>query len=661
MHIAVDHTEAETEAMGVHGLNGHLRRISARLPPDDPTPLPPGTILAVDGAGLSFHLFRAAYRTYRSSLRHAGTTGDAALDRQLRLPANVPLTLLHDVTTEFLTTLTVRHGLRVRVYLDGPAQRMKSAERRRRSDQRQDEWENVRQLCVNGRLPEESRASRYRSDARRQSREQSARDMSILSGRETAGSGGGSSSGASSDEEDVDGMFYLQHFPFSPLSLNQIERSLSAFEEYAHILGAGSDSISIIHCEGEADVEVARASADDHTGNTYVVGNDSDYVVYGFPNREESFINSGEVRYVPFDEVVTDGDVAVARQVMTRRHACDLMGLPDSRSVIELGILLGNDYMRSYVRCEEIKRRKAYWRSLRWRRAAGGEDSEETEALPPEDEMDRHDVDAVAQHVGEKVCGGWALTSTDPSLRLAIDYSYGLYSFGDVSSFPETVPDESGEGEEEKKSDGHDKDGDGEEDDEPRRFPTLPSGFDISLAGRMVSPIESTSDFCDSTLMPLIRYKDNVHDSGAADDAMYYIEQRHVDAFRMTVDLVMFNKHHGMEFPAHPLGHGDLQALHVLERCLVESTRRRDADRMPSRVFDRSLFHSCLEVCSVDDFPLDNEVVGEGERAFADGVAEEAQAKGGGEQTVLPIDEYEGEILETVRTQRITIIHGEFF
>ena len=637
--------------MGVHGLNGHLRRISARRPPDEPTILSPGSTLALDGLGLTFHLFRVAYGSYRSSLRDAGTTGDAALDRQLRLPANVPLTLLHDVTTDYLTSLTVRHGLKVRVYLDGPDQRMKSAERRRRSDQRRDEWENVRQLCVNGRLPEESRSSRYRSDARRQSREQNARSISILPGGDASARDGGSG-GAINDEEDADGLFYLQHFPFSPLSLEQVERSLSVFEEYAHILGAGPDSISIVRCEGEADVEVARASADDHTGNTYLVGNDSDYVLYGFPNREESFINSGEVRYVPFDELDCNGDVAVARRVMTRRYACDLLGLPESRSMIELGILLGNDYTRPYVRCEDIKRRKAYWRSLQWRREIGGEGHEERETIPPEDEMDRRDIDAVAQHVGEKVCGGWALTSTDPSLRLAVDYSYRLYSFGDVTSFPKTVSDESADGEEEKKSDGHEV-----EEEEAKRFPTLPSEFDISLAGRMFSSIESTSDFCDSTLMPLTRYKDTVQDN----DAMYYIEQRHFDAFRMTVDLVMFNKHHAMEFPAHPLGHGDLQALHVLERCLVESTRRRDADRMPSRVFDRSLYHSCLEVCSVDDYPLDNEAVGEGEGASADDAVEKTQASGAGEQTVLPIDEYEGEILKAVRTQRITIIHGESY
>ena len=118
--------------MGVHGLNGHLRRISARRPPDEHTILSPGSTLALDGLGLTFHLFRVAYGSYRSSLRDAGTTGDAALDRQLRLPANVPLTLLHDVTTDYLTSLTVRHGLKVRVYLDGPDQRMKSAEHRPR-------------------------------------------------------------------------------------------------------------------------------------------------------------------------------------------------------------------------------------------------------------------------------------------------------------------------------------------------------------------------------------------------------------------------------------------------------------------------------------------------------------------------------------------------
>jgi HrpA-like RNA helicase len=67
---------------------------------------------------------------------------------------------------------------------------------------------------------------------------------------------------------------------------------------------------------------------------------------------------------------------------------------------------------------------------------------------------------------------------------------------------------------------------------------------------------------------------------------------------------------------------------------------------------------------SFDDFPLDNELVSKNEKAFVEEattelplIVEEKSESAG--PLVLPIDEHKEEILRTVQTQRVTIIHGE--
>jgi hypothetical protein len=607
--------------MGVHGLSGYLKRIGIDHSNNNnpTTSLLHNSSLAIDGNGLLFHLFRLSY--YRHYKNVTSSNQNKSLQSQLLLPSFVPLTLAQEITTSYLSSLTIQHGIHLKIYFDGPNQYMKRLEKASRKERREDEWENVRQLCLNGVLPQTG-ASKFRSSARRQ-----AREYELNNGEELP----------QEDRSDPLAEMYLSSFPISPLVMDQIERSIYAFEEMSPILSSGS--IHIIECDGEADSEVAKASADDKSGKTYALACDSDYLIYGYANDCEHD-GIGETKYLLFGQVDPSSDELCVGNALTRSNVAATIGLPISSAMVDLSILMGNDYTGPFVKHEDTKKRKEYWESLQWCHH-GKEDCGDGERLPPESEMSWFDVEGIAEHVADKVGEGLKLTSDDEELRSAIEFSYALYSFGDISSFSSNATESNAV----------------EEDDinvGAAIFPSLPLDLDLTLA----RDTSSDTDIVDAALSPMVSYKSNV---GPDEDELQYIEQRHIDAFRMTLETMMLaNPQRHVDSPRHKMRWVDIQALYVMEKCLLAAIED-FADVAPCNTFDHAIFHSCLESLSFDDFPLDNELVSRNEKSFLEEATEHPsiqETKDDG-PLVLPIDEHKEEILHTVKTQRVTIIHGE--
>ena len=84
---------------------------------------------------------------------------------------------------------------------------------------------------------------------------------------------------------------------------------------------------------------------------------------------------------------------------------------------------------------------------------------------------------------------------------------------------------------------------------------------------------------------------------------------------------------------------------------------------MPSQVFSHFVFHSCLEVTSYKvDCQIDDQLVSEFKKLLLDETTSASDTvinKGTVNNPALPIDEHKEDILNTVKTQRVTIIHGE--
>ncbi|KAL3795161.1 hypothetical protein HJC23_007389 [Cyclotella cryptica] len=616
--------------MGVHGLTGFLQQTGFHQKSNDATTVLShnSTTLAIDGNGLIFHLFRIAYYRHRKTV--LSSSAGEALQSQLLLPTLVPLSLAHDVTTSYLSGLTIQHGIHLRIYFDGPDQCMKHLEKCLRDERRGESWENVRQLCIHGTLPD-SGESKYRSSARKQKAKEHQRRMA-----DEFGTGDGS---------DAEAELYLASFPVGSLLMSQIERSIESFVDMTPVLPCGS--IQVLRCDGEADAEVARASADDASGMTYALAYDSDYLIYGYSNEYgQNGQRLGETKYLRFGEVDPSSDEVRVGNVLTRADVAKHIGLPCSSALVEWSILLGNDYTRPFVKHDDMPKRKEYWESICWYRQ-GDEDSGVWERLPAESEMSWFDIEGIAEHVAAKVGDGWRLTSHDSELKLGIEFSYSLYSFGDISRFSPTAP-------------GSESDGEDDPNDYVNKcatvFPALPRELDLSLARNASNNL----DLIDVSLLPLESYKSLVEPE---EGNLNYIEQRHIDAYRKTLEIMMSgepDQHIGP--PRHKMQWTDVQALYVFEKCLLAAID--NADIMPYSIFSHSIFHSCLESFSFSDSSLDNELVSKNEKAFVEEATAELPLirEGTGEAggpLVLPIDVHKDEILNTVKTQRVTIIHGE--
>lgn len=575
--------------MGVHGLSGRIKSVIATAK-ERQEQLVEGSTLCVDGDGLIFELFKLSYREhYKNIITNFAEHPSKQLQSQLLLPMFTPLSLIHKMTTSYLQNLTLKHGMHLQIYFDGTDQFMKHRQRLRRRDRRNDEWENTRQLCIHGILPE-IEAGQSRSAARRQARAHR-----------------NSSEDPTSDDDDVD--FFLSSFPYSPLAFLQVKRSIREFANVSSVLFRGS--IQLINCKGEADVNVARASSLNQSA--YALANDTDYLIYGTEDEEKV------VKYVMFNQI-NPSDEELFGTILTRSEVSNNIGLFCAQAMIEVSILLGNDYTGPLLRHGESKKQKEYWASLRWQR--GGE---EIDTLPNLD----NEIQPIIDHVGGRVIDGWTLTSVIEELHLAIEYSYALYTFRNTESFRSRAHDDVG----------------GEEIES--MAPNLPPGFDEYIAR---APIDANKDIHESATAPLTLYM-----SEAAVDTDYCVEQKHLDALKSTAEALTLQSS-TMELPRHHIHWKDVQAIFILEKLLSRVINGiGGAEAMPYRVFDHLLFLSYLQSISFEDFSLNDVPTSRGDEDVAHNFSRDYSSK----KLVLPIDKYRKEILSTIKQQRVTIIHGE--
>lgn len=645
------HTATELNLdMGVHGLSGFLRRLGVDIDGsnnDDDAALnggnvvlPPNTTLAIDGNGLLFHLYRLAYIGHRRNVLGSSSSSSSLVEvsQQMLLPSFVPLDLAHEVTTQYLSDLTMRHSMNLQIYFDGPniSQTAKGRELHSRQKRKEEEWENVRNFCMHGTVPSEHKddtPSAFRSSARKQAR------------------AAASTASVSSEGRDDEVELYLSAFPTSQLVLSQIESSI---QNYVDVMGPmlSLGSIRVIKCNDgeEADVHVARASAFDTSGNTYALGDDSDYLIYGSGRRDQE---CGEAKYFRFCQIDPScSSMKVRGKVLTRSNTASIIGMPFPGAMIELSILFGNDYTGPFLNREEnFARRRGYWESLRW--YCHGEDDDYNSAyddnydknggsheeLPHDDQPGQRDVRGITDHVAKRCAEGWRLTSDDPELRAAIRYSYILYSFNDVRKLvlPSTV------------SNSQDK--------LPifdRVFPSLPRGLNLSLSRRGVSAVKE-KDLAKVALKPLNTYMTENADF----NELEYVKSIHMSAFFKTINLCRLGRSDKtIDQPQRKLHWNDMRALHVLERCLLAAIE--NTEIIPNKVFSHSVFHSYLEKIFTD-CRIEDQIVSAVENLQLEGAADVSPDgdKGSINNISLPIDGHKDDILHTVKTQRVTIIHGE--
>lgn len=257
--------------------------------------IPPGSTFLVDGHGLAFHLLSVSYarnvarilarNENSNSKRRPILKNLTPYEVQQLLPNWMPLSVLEDVTQEYITTL-VEHGIRPVVYWDGPARRrVKQATGAKRRSRIDDEWAALRAYCLYGIVPD-------------------------------CGKKGKASSCCVCCE-------WERQFPLPRMFKSQIMHTLRRL------------AVAMKNCREECDHVIARDAT--RNPHCYVLGSDSDFCF--FP----------EIQYIPLNTLSPSPPSSMHRQltacVIRRNELADWLGLPNERLIIELALLCGNDYL----------------------------------------------------------------------------------------------------------------------------------------------------------------------------------------------------------------------------------------------------------------------------------------------------------------------------
>jgi hypothetical protein len=375
-----------------------------------------------------------------------------------------------------------------------------------------------------------------------------------------------------------------------------------------HALAMCSGAVNTVRCEGEADRVVASAATGrpDH----YVLGSDSDYCF--FPG----------LNYVPLQSLGAGGRKStVTATVLRRRDVADSLDLPDEGALVELAILLGNDYidpataqLDEWHCCKSINKK----------------------------------TDKILDFVRSRG-KGYRVTSVSEDTEEALRFIRMLYNLESLNEFPFASPD-----------------GGDEEEEAPQSStlrPSIPKGIDMSLA--QVRPLIDGS-VKDAVLRCLEAFLDQ-HGEGS------FMTHEHLDAYRqLNLDGVDDPKLSDSSW--RPLWE-DVPAVSLLEKVLAKVTTKSLSSPLvrlcpPFAVFDSYKYHRLLQATRTTrakdllssavaprSAPADYLIEGESTKFMADEqihVDDPAQ-----ERVSLPVDEYEHIILESVKQHRVTIIQGE--
>ena len=514
--------------------------------------IPRGSTLAIDGNGLAHYLHNVAYSRHFTQVTGASASnGNGSLTMSqvtLCLPQSMPLSLLDEVTREFIGRLEYNQ-MKIVVYWDGEGRRMKAGTTQKRFDDRTTEWGHLQQYCIYGVLP----------------------------------------------FKDICERNFRRNFPASRLLLQQVRITLRDLP-----------LVQNVHCAEEADRLVAMASANDPS--CYCVGMDSDYCLFA------------RCKYIPFNTLDASGDT-VSGCVVRREQLAQAFELPSEELMVELAILVGNDYI------------------------GHPKDAKLSFSAKTTEEALEHLRD---QEPGHKVS-----TRGGDHIQRAIDFTRALYEFESLEDYPLDDPDEIREA---NKSQVENK--------SQSERPLLPASFvleDLAVTDPLDSSIRDVVTRCIQTYI----------DGAAGSEETPMVSQEQLNTFLQLHMSLFFGVSKRSDTPSRPEWK-DVLASYMIEKTLVHIYRFCEASMVvrsstPMRTFDLLSFY-CLMNEKRDK--MSTESADEEKKVSLDDPTGQI-AKLAPQQTAapeepptpvqvtLPIDEHEGEILHAIETQRVTIIHGE--
>ena len=365
-----------------------------------------------------------------------------------------------------------------------------------------------------------------------------------------------------------------REFPRNKLFIEQIKYTLQQMQ------------VPIEVCQEEADAEIVKAALQDGP-NSYVVGNDTDFCFFQ------------SAKYIPLNTLHAS-DSVVNAVIMSRNKLAVSLNLPDTDAMVELALLMRNDYVKS------------------------------------DDKLDFNDLDtdSILDHLrasGED----YRVTSSSEDTQKAIRFVRTLYNLGNLDEeFPLI-------------SKGTKQDTDGEEivgpimkvpDDFPDQLAALLPG-DTSLKGAILRCLQVYVD-----------------QTNGESNRSNMIRQEHLEAFKQ---MASYKEDASSKENWKPRWE-DVPAAYLIASCILY-VRRKSSPKNPlvrlsppEKLFDEYKFHALMHTIRKPRSPkgLKNG------KNNAPGSPHKRKSKVE-PRLNLPVDEHEEKILDSIKRNRVTIIQGE--
>jgi hypothetical protein len=372
---------------------------------------------------------------------------------------------------------------------------------------------------------------------------------------------------------------------------------------------------SMVFCVEEADSEIARAAASN--SNAFVLGNDSDFCFFS------------NISYVPIYTLGLGVNKCLSGVVLRRHVLADSLDLPDEAAIVELAILMGNDYINPAD--------------------APLNDVEELFAANKRRRPPYSDLIHFLNQKGR----GFRVTSISEDTEEVLSFIRVLYNLEDLSEFEYAK----------ESNDSVDEESETEHNTQfaPSLIPEIPEGVNLELAEIRPLVDSSVSDAVSRCLQDFI---DRIQASGNK-KRNPVILQDHLEAFRK----------HNRNAPNHSMIGGssrepfwrpvwdDVCVANIIEKVIVYSIKSNFRSLVvrlspPFFLFNQFIYHRTLlnlrsrkntesvprKAIKIDTAPNQKEE------------STSAQLL---QRVHLPIDEFENDILSSVRRNKVTIIQGE--
>ena len=591
--------------------------------------LQPGSTLAIDGAGFAFHVYRIAYfKHYKRIMDQRNNILDDFYLIQTLLPSMLQLNDIQTVAQTLIQNLLQTHGVSLHVFLDGRKQPRKTETSASRQDKRTMEESALRNLFQKQILPASFRSSSSKS---RKANGQATRTIVI-----------------------PDAHSFMAEFPVPTLLFEEVYHTFRIIQKQLECgdiayINTGSNtntntippvSLVVTQCEGEADQSVAMISALDTNNLTFAVGQDSDYLVFGFPSHHEMWtMGDLHVQYLPLDSLTVDQDEA-SGYVITRKHLAEEFHLPEDL-IVEATMLVGNDYTK-FVLDRKMRKCINFYRDHYHGSGKGNTNGNRNLSIS--------DIMEQVSDLGDDF---YRVESEDTDQQLSIDFSRDLFHLQDVSHWLE----EEGEVEESNNED--------DDSASSRAMQDLRLEEDEDdIVGNYIRALDHTLMQQSEAFSETYCIKSQIM---APFEQLSYGDEDLENLLRETLNIMMSPQSPVYDNIPPGLSWNDYMLAEVFQKSIRAALKRRsvdvdglDQDHVPSKIFDHLCFYHALAARNKSTQTRVNTMDGLEKSLGSLSVSEKpSNSESNNVRKALPIDAHKDMILASIQNNRCTIIQGE--